>query len=256
MPTVRKKFMALKKIRPKKDAKVLTEKRYNWLVSGMPELIGEQNPFDQEEDQEICCRANKNAIMDRWFTQPIKYCQRPDCWWKFENVPPAEILGYEKWWDGAFDSGAGWEFAAVEEPDFLRIEKAGDLRDSEKSVFEKEKERFSHQLEGMRTLGIFFDPLEEVEIERAKEMIPKEKVISKDVVRETKEKISEPVVKQEVKSPVPIIKNETKFTDPLEGVVVGNSVCKPVRLEVGVCPRCQKVRKTEFCRVCGAKIPT
>ena len=163
MPTVRKKFLKRKKDAPKEDAKLLTEKRYSWLISDMPKFLSEENPFDSPEDEEICYRANKSTIMERWLSDPKNHCHRPRCWWNFAGGPPAEIIGYEKWWSEGVDPGSGWQFAPVEEPDFMRIERAGNLQEFEKTVFEKEKISLMERLQGMRGIDMFFDSREAFE---------------------------------------------------------------------------------------------
>jgi hypothetical protein len=98
MPTVRKKFMKQKKDRPKRDSTVLTEARYHWLISRIPELIDEPNPFSSKEDEKTCYEANKDTIMERWLSDPKHYCTRPKCFHWFEDAQRRQIGESDHQW--------------------------------------------------------------------------------------------------------------------------------------------------------------
>ena len=160
MPTVKKKFMSLKKDRPKKDPKVFNEVRYRWLISEMLELIGEENPFGSEEDERACYQANKSQIMERWLADPQNYCRRPKCFQWFEELQPKQIIGRERWFN-PMDGPGKWELSPILESDHTWLNRLGLLEEKEVKRFQELQESEAKERAGMIELGLFL-PVEKI----------------------------------------------------------------------------------------------
>jgi hypothetical protein len=161
MPTVRKKFMKQKKERPKKDSSVLTEARYHWLISEMPDFIGNENPFSSQQDEEICYRANKDTILERWLSDPHNYCRRPKCFLQFEDLPSRQIVGQEKWFNPMDHDRGEWEVSPILESDHQWLNRLGLLEEKEVNKYHELEVEERKARTQMKELGLFL-PVETI----------------------------------------------------------------------------------------------
>ena len=147
--------MSLKKDRPRRDPRVLTEIRYHWLISEMPKFIGEENPFSSEEDERVCYQTNKSQIMERWLSDPKNYCRRPKCFLLFEDLSPKQIVGQEKWFNPMDHTPGEWEVAPILESDHVWLHRLNLLQEKEVDRYQELEVEERKARVQMKELGLF-----------------------------------------------------------------------------------------------------
>jgi hypothetical protein len=115
---------------------ILNEARYDNLTSQM-EFILNGDIFPSLEDREKCYWANKKEILGRWFADPRNYCERPLCWWQFEELSPRLVIGHERWFNPIDHNPGEWEISPIEEQSPGYLFRLGLLKECEMDKYQK-----------------------------------------------------------------------------------------------------------------------
>ncbi|MGA2467351.1 MAG: hypothetical protein ABSH06_23770 [Thermodesulfobacteriota bacterium] len=150
-----------KSMRKDIDPSILTEAHFENLISFMDYILN-GDVFLSSEDREECYQKNRGEILERWLENKENYCERPYCFWQFEDLPPREIVQFERWWN-AIDFPARWEVCAIMEKDFQFLKRLGLLTGKEEEKFLELEREWNDQILNLKEVGLSFTTEEELE---------------------------------------------------------------------------------------------
>ncbi|MGA2467616.1 MAG: hypothetical protein ABSH06_25125 [Thermodesulfobacteriota bacterium] len=160
----------------KVDPTILTDARFENLTSFMDYILN-GDVFLSSKDRKECYQKNRGEILEQWLENKENFCERPYCFWQFEDLPTRKIIRFEKWWN-AIDFPAQWEVSPILEKDFQFLKRLGLLLEKEEEKFLELEQEWNNQIRNVKEVGLSFTTEEELERQNQ----PHEILITTDTV--------------------------------------------------------------------------